>query len=177
MRLRLFWSFPIFNLFNKYSKFDTSKSMSYQGYYFSSVLLSKFYLNFISIYNMYVLLPVLKSWAFYIFRQELPLNSKAQLLRPIRGRFVNASAVALLSFLYLLNLTQVSKELFFFYFHFSSAIETVAASEADLVDLYPFNGGYSVMGVDAESAVGLLGLLLFIDLMRVHFVSHLYQKY
>lgn len=48
----------------------------------------------------------------------------------------------------------------------SSAIETVAASEADLVDLYPFNGGYSVMGVDAESAVGLLGLLLFIDLMR-----------
>jgi len=39
-------------------------------------------------------------------RQELPLNSKAQLLRPIRGRFVNASAVALLSFLYLLNLTQ-----------------------------------------------------------------------
>jgi hypothetical protein len=53
----------------------------------------------------------------------------------------------------------------------------VAASEADLVDLYPFNGGYSVMGVDAESAVGLLGLLLFIDLMRVHFVSHLYEKY
>ena len=52
----------------------------------------------------------------------------------------------------------------------------MAASEADLVDLYPFNGGYSVMGVDAESAVGLLGLLLFIDLMRVHFVSHLYQK-
>ena len=45
----------------------------------------------------------------------------------------------------------------------------MAASEADLVDLYPFNGGYSVMGVDAESAVGLLGLLLFIDLMRVHF--------
>ena len=113
-------------------------------------------------------MPVLKSWAFYIFRQELPLNSKAQLLRPIRGRFVNASAVALLSFLYLLNLTQVSKELFFS-IHFSSAIETVAASEADLVDLYPFNGGYSVMGVDAESAVGLLGLLLFIDLMRVHF--------
>ena len=55
---------------------------------------------------------------FYIFRQELPLNSKAQLLRPIRGRFVNASAVALLSFLYLLNLTQVSKELFFFLFPF-----------------------------------------------------------
>ena len=52
----------------------------------------------------------------------------------------------------------------------------MAASEADLVDLYPFNGGYSVMGVDAESAVGLLGLLLFIDLMRVHFF-HLYQKY
>ena len=66
---------------------------------------------------------------------------------------------------------------YFFYFHFSSAIETVAASEADLVDLYPFNGGYSVMGVDAESAVGLLGLLLFIDLMRVQFVSHLYQIY
>ena len=42
------------------------------------------------------------------------------------------------------------------------------ASEANLVDLYPFNGGYSVMGVDAESAVGLLGLLLFIDLMRVY---------
>ena len=130
--------------------------------------ISKFDLHFTFITCM-LLLPVLKSWAFYIFRQELPLNSKAQLLRPIRGRFVNASAVALLSFLYLLNLTQVSKELFFFYFHFSSAIETVAASEADLVDLYPFNGGYSVMGVDAESAVGLLGLLLFIDLMRVHF--------
>ena len=46
----------------------------------------------------------------------------------------------------------------------------MAASEADLVDLYPFNGGYSVMGVDAESAVGLLGLLLFIDLMRVKFI-------
>ena len=79
--------------------------------------------------------------------------------------------MALLSFLYLLNLTQVSN--IFFSIHFSSAIETVAASEADLVDLYPFNGGYSVMGVDAESAVGLLGLLLFIDLMRVHFF-HLY---
>ena len=37
----------------------------------------------------------------------LPLKTKAQQLRPLRGRFVNASAVALLSFLYLLNLTQV----------------------------------------------------------------------
>ena len=74
--------------------------------------------------------------------------------------------MALLSFLYLLNLTQVT---FFSYF---SSVETVA-SEANLVDLYPFNGGYSVMGVDAESAVGLLGLLLFIDLMRVHFVAYL----
>ena len=44
----------------------------------------------------------------------------------------------------------------------------MASAEANLVDLYPFNGGYSVMGVDAESAVGLLGLLLFIDLMRVY---------
>ena len=40
------------------------------------------------------------------------------------------------------------------------------ASEA-IVDLYPLNGGYSVMGVDADSAVGLLGLLLFINLLRV----------
>jgi len=39
------------------------------------------------------------------------------------------------------------------------------ASEA-IVDLYPLNGGYSVMGVDADSAVGLLGLLLFINLLR-----------
>ena len=51
----------------------------------------------------------------------------------------------------------------------------MASAEANLVDLYPSNGGYSVMGVDAESAVGLLGLLLFIDLMRVH--SYLISKY
>ena len=108
----------------------------------------------------------------FIFRQ-LPLNSKAQLLRPMRGRFVNASAVALLSFLYLLNLTQVTLR-FFFYF---SSLETVASAEANLVDLYPSNGGYSVMGVDAESAVGLLGLLLFIDLMRVHFLAYLNKFY
>ena len=38
---------------------------------------------------------------------------------------------------------------------------------AEVIDLYPYNGGYSVMGVDSDSAVGLLGLLLFIDLLRV----------
>ena len=48
----------------------------------------------------------------------------------------------------------------------SRELATEALPEA-IVDLYPYDGGYSVMGVDAESAVGLLGLLLFIDLMRV----------
>ena len=50
---------------------------------------------------------------------------------------------------------------------FCSVFRLLLASEAALVDLYPFNGGYSVMGVDADSAVGLLGLLLFINLLRV----------
>ena len=50
---------------------------------------------------------------------------------------------------------------------FYSVFRLLLASEAALVDLYPFNGGYSVMGVDADSAVGLLGLLLFINLLRV----------
>jgi hypothetical protein len=42
----------------------------------------------------------------------------------------------------------------------------MSASEA-VVDLFPYNGGYSVLGVDPDSAVGLLGLLLFINLLRV----------
>ena len=91
-----------------------------------------------------------------------PLKRKAQQLRPLRGRFVNASAVALLSFLYLLNLTQVCHQ-----FHFYFRQQLVALDQNEVIDLYPYNGGYSVMGVDSDSAVGLLGLLLFIDLLRV----------
>ena len=46
---------------------------------------------------------------FYYFCRlvEPYLKSKAELIRPLRSQFVNASAVALLSFLFLLNLTQV----------------------------------------------------------------------
>ena len=47
---------------------------------------------------------------------------------------------------------------------------------AEVIDLYPYNGGYSVMGVDSDSAVGLLGLLLFIDLLRVKILTKLVEN-
>ena len=109
---------------------------------------------------------------YYFYRLVEPhFKSKAELIRPLRSQFVNASAVALLSFLFLLNLTQVCN-LYCIKIHifFRRLVLASTASEA-IVDLYPMNGGYSVMGVDADSAVGLLGLLLFINLLRVNFTK------
>ena len=59
-----------------------------------------------------------------------------------------------------------------FIFYFCRLVLASTASEA-IVDLYPLNGGYSVMGVDADSAVGLLGLLLFINLLRVNLTTNI----
>ena len=59
--------------------------------------------------------------------------------------FVNGSAVALLAFLFLLNLTQV-------------LLPRVAPGRGPT---------HSVLGMTAHSAVGLLGLLLFINILRV----------
>ena len=54
---------------------------------------------------------------YYFYRLVEPhFKSKAELIRPLRSQFVNASAVALLSFLFLLNLTQVCVNYSYFVF-------------------------------------------------------------
>ena len=64
----------------------------------------------------------------------------------------------------------------FIFFH-SFRRQLVALEQAaEVIDLYPYNGGYSVMGVDSDSAVGLLGLLLFIDLLRVKIFNKIGRK-
>ena len=99
---------------------------------------------------------------------------------------VNGSAIALLGFLFLLNQAQVN------IFHFrptsrrfllSPASESTSApsmpdteghasnreiSVVEHSDIFPDSDAFSVMGIDSQAAVGFLGLLLFINLLRVN---------
>ena len=85
------------------------------------------------------------------------------------SQLINGSAVALLGFLFLLSQTQVNKN---FIFNFSELItnnELKTSNPIMEVITSPgvLHSDYSIIGIHAGSAVGLLGLLLFINLLRV----------
>ena len=111
--------------------------------------------------------------------------------------FVNGSAVALLAFLFLLNLTQVlisieSQEslcyevnLIVWVQEYTSPLKIFSSYCDNILDNTILDNnvtdhvlcsvtpglGHSVFGITANSAIGLLGLLLFINILRVSVVT------
>ena len=86
------------------------------------------------------------------------------------SNLINGSAVALLGFLFLLSQTQVIKSFNTYTNHFYSPTFENELEEKPMLGLdvpQYLESGYSIIGIHAGSAVGLLGLLLFINLLRV----------
>ena len=84
------------------------------------------------------------------------------------SNLINGSAVALLGFLFLLSQTQVIYNIIVHYFYsslYDGSLPKSSQREATTSNI--FNSDYSIIGIHAGSAVGLLGLLLFINLLRV----------
>ena len=86
------------------------------------------------------------------------------------SNLINGSAVALLGFLFLLSQTQVIASINTYPNHFYSPTSKNELEEKPMLGLgvpQHLESGYSIIGIHAGSAVGLLGLLLFINLLRV----------
>ena len=97
------------------------------------------------------------------------------------SNLINGSAVALLGFLFLLSQTQVIASYNTYLNHFSSPTSKNELEEKTMLGLgvpQYLESGYSIIGIHAGSAVGLLGLLLFINLLRVwiNISSHINAK-
>ena len=85
------------------------------------------------------------------------------------SQLINGSAVALLGFLFLLSQTQVNTNFIFNFSEFITNNELKTSNPIAEVLTSPgiLHSDYSIIGIHAGSAVGLLGLLLFINLLRV----------
>ena len=85
------------------------------------------------------------------------------------SQLINGSAVALLGFLFLLSQTQVNTNFIFNSSEFITNNELKTSNPISEVLTSPgiLHSDYSIIGIHAGSAVGLLGLLLFINLLRV----------
>ena len=85
------------------------------------------------------------------------------------SQLINGSAVALLGFLFLLSQTQVNTNFIFNFSEFitNNELKTSNAIAEILTSPGILHSDYSIIGIHAGSAVGLLGLLLFINLLRV----------
>ena len=85
------------------------------------------------------------------------------------SQLINGSAVALLGFLFLLSQTQVNTNFIFDFSEFITNNELKTSNPIMEVITSPgvLHSDYSIIGIHAGSAVGLLGLLLFINLLRV----------
>ena len=86
------------------------------------------------------------------------------------SNLINGSAVALLGFLFLLSQTQVITSFNTYPNNFYSPTFEHELEEKPRLGLdvpQYLESGYSIIGIHAGSAVGLLGLLLFINLLRV----------